>query len=393
MSVSLFFTMWFLVIALAHWYVGRRLIGRSKLRKRGKIIGWGAIALEFVLTQVTFLFRQNESVWLDALSWLAFILLGCFSLTVTFLLIRDMVYLISRFIPGTSPASTTEVNRERRRFIIHSSNIGIVGLTALTAGYGFVTARQRALVERVDIDLPHLPDAFDGFRIVQITDLHVGPTIKRGFVETVVEQVHGLDGALVVFTGDLVDGSVSWLRDDVAPLKEVSAPHGKFFVTGNHEYYSGAEQWVNEAGRLGFDVLLNEHRMITRKDAGIVVAGITDYGGGDYLSGHRSDPVKALDGAPTNAVRILLAHQPRSIFGTEELGVDLQISGHTHGGQFFPWNHLAALNQPYIKGLHRHGNTWIYVSRGIGYWGPPLRIGAPPEITLLTLRKAQTPTA
>ncbi len=387
MSVSLFFTMWFLVIALAHWYVGWRLIGRSKLPKRGKIIGWGTVVFVFGLTQVIFLLRRNESVWLDGLSWLAFILLGAFSLVVTFLLIRDIVYLVVRIVQRKQKRSAPEADRGRRRFIIHSSNIGLLGLAAVTTGYGVIASRRRAAIEQVEIELPNLPDEFDGFRIVQFTDLHVGPTIKRPFVETVVDQLQSLNGDLVVFTGDLVDGSVSWLRDDVAPLGDISAPYGKLFITGNHEYYSGAGQWVNEAERLGFQVLLNEHTTLSRRDDSIVVAGVTDYGAGDYVPDHRSDPLRAFEGAPGNTVRILLAHQPRTIFATEALGIDLQISGHTHGGQFFPWNHLAALNQPYVQGKYRHGNTWVYVSRGTGYWGPPLRVGIPPEVTVLTLRK------
>jgi hypothetical protein len=207
-------------------------------------------------------------------------------------------------------------------------------------------------------------------------------------VEGIVEQLLDLQGDLIAFTGDLVDGSVPWLRDDVAPLRELEGQYGKFFITGNHEYYSGVEPWVKEATNLGFDVLLNEHRIIQRGESRIVLAGVTDYSGGDFIASHRSDPSKALEGAPEGLVRILLAHQPRSIHAAVKARVDLQISGHTHGGQFFPWNHLATLNQPYIKGLHKHESVWIYVSRGTGYWGPPLRLGIPPEITVITLRKA-----
>jgi len=145
------------------------------------------------------------------------------------------------------------------------------------------------------------------------------------------------------------------------------------------------EPWIKEAGRLGFDVLLNEHRIIRRGESRMIIAGVTDYGAGDFVRAQESSPSAALSGAPEGLVKILLAHQPRSIHEATRAGYHVQISGHTHGGQFFPWNHLATLNQPYIKGLHRHENTWIYVSRGTGYWGPPLRIGIPPEITVITL--------
>jgi predicted MPP superfamily phosphohydrolase len=244
------------------------------------------------------------------------------------------------------------------------------------------------VIERVSIPVTGLPVEFHGFRIAQFTDLHVGPTIKRDFVERVVEQLQGLDADLIAFTGDLVDGSVGWLRDDVAPLAALRAKNGVYFVTGNHEYYSGASPWIREARRLGFDVLMNEHRVLRKGGAGLVLAGITDYGAGEFIPAHRSDPAAAVSGSPEGMIRVLLAHQPRSVFAAEQAGVAVQLSGHTHGGQFFPWNHLATLSQPYIKGLHRHGRTWVYVSRGTAYWGPPVRLFNPPEITVVTLLRA-----
>ena len=175
------------------------------------------------------------------------------------------------------------------------------------------------------------------------------------------------------------------LSNDVAPFAELQAPYGKFFVTGNHEYYSGAEQWVREAGRLGYDVLMNEHRRIQRSGASFVLAGVTDYSGGQFIPSHKSDPKAAINNAPSGDVKILLAHQPRTLLQAESLGYDAMISGHTHGGQFFPWNLVAALGQPYISGLHDHNGMWVYVSKGTGYWGPPVRLGARSEITVITL--------
>jgi predicted MPP superfamily phosphohydrolase len=186
-------------------------------------------------------------------------------------------------------------------------------------------------------------------------------------------------------TGDLVDGSVDQLGYDVAPLAQVQSRSGNFFVTGNHEYYSGVIEWVEEVRRLGFTVLLNEHQVIARGKANLLLAGVTDYRGGNFLTSHRSDPQKALEGAPAADVKILLAHQPKNIFAAARAGYDLQISGHTHGGQFFPWNLLVGFAQPYVYGLHTHENTQIYVSRGTGYWGPPVRVGSPSEITLIAL--------
>jgi predicted MPP superfamily phosphohydrolase len=398
MSFFLFFLFWVSLIGLGHWYVGRRLINAANLQQTQRRIAWLVVGAFFLIPQIPFFFFLNrmQSAWLDAFSWGGYVVLGFFSLILTLLLVRDIALLARRFsrklvrltLRKTTPSPDLEADKERRRFLIHSTNLCIVGLTAAATGYGFYEARRRATIEHVDVPLAHLPPEFDGFRIVQFTDLHIGATIKRGFVEGIVEQLLELKGDLVAFTGDLADGSVPWLRNDVAPLREVEGEYGKFFITGNHEYYSGVEPWVREATNLGFDVLLNEHRIIQRGEGRVVLAGVTDYSGGDFIASHRSDPLKALEGAPEGLVRILLAHQPRTIHASLKASVDLQISGHTHGGQFFPWNHLATLNQPYIKGLHKHESSWIYVSRGTGYWGPPLRLGIPPEITVITLWKA-----
>jgi hypothetical protein len=171
----------------------------------------------------------------------------------------------------------------------------------------------------------------------------------------------------------------------VAPLKNIQSAQGNFFVTGNHEYYFGVTDWVIQIKRLGFSILLNEYHMINLGRGSLLLAGVTDYRGGNFLHSHRSDPIKAVSGAPAADVKILLAHQPKSIFDAATAGFDLQISGHTHGGQFFPWNFVVGFNQPFVSGLHKYKNTQIYVSRGTGYWGPPVRVGAPSEITLIKL--------
>jgi predicted MPP superfamily phosphohydrolase len=201
----------------------------------------------------------------------------------------------------------------------------------------------------------------------------------------VVEMANAQMGDIVAFTGDLVDGTVDQLREHVAPMKNLQGRYGRYFITGNHEYYSGALPWIEEAQSLGFDVLLNEHRVIRQGGGSIVLAGVTDSSGGGFIPSHRSDPHKAIAGAPTADVRILLAHQPKSVYEGSKAGFDVQISGHTHGGQFFPWNLLATIGQPYIKGLHKFADTWIYVSKGTGYWGPPVRLGARSEIAVITL--------
>jgi len=191
---------------------------------------------------------------------------------------------------------------------------------------------------------------------------------------------------VVVITGDLTDGTVQDLRDGVEPLAGMRSRHGTYFVTGNHDYYYGAgEDWVAEAARLGMTPLVNEHRLIDHDGGRLLLAGTADHSAESYVPAHRCDPAAAIDGAPPVDARVLLAHQPRTIDLAAPLGFDLQLSGHTHGGQMLPFHALALLQQPFLAGLHRVDRTWIYVSRGTGYWGPPFRTAAPSEITLVTL--------
>ena len=248
-------------------------------------------------------------------------------------------------------------------------------------------ARRTPAVRRVEIPIVDLPPTLAGLRIVQISDLHVGPTIKAPFVERVVARVNELQPDLIAFTGDLADGAVERLAPHTAALAGLTAPLGVYFCTGNHEYYSGVESWTEQARRLGFDVLINEGRQIDCGGGRIALAGTTDFSAGELVPGHASDPAKALAASDGADVRILLAHQPRSIEAASHAGCHLQLSGHTHGGQFVPWKYAIPLQQPYVAGLHKVRDTWIYVHRGTGYWGPPLRLGAPSEIALITLSR------
>jgi predicted MPP superfamily phosphohydrolase len=231
-----------------------------------------------------------------------------------------------------------------------------------------------------------LPAELHGFSIAQITDVHVGATIRRSYVERIVDAVNALEPDMIALTGDFVDGPVRELATHTAPLQRLCARYGAFFVTGNHEYYSGAGAWTAEFRRLGLRVLLNEHAVITHNGAALVVAGVTDFSAHHFDPAQRSDPDAALAGAPPNAaLKILLAHQPRSAPAAAKAGFHLQLSGHTHGGQFWPWNLFVRFQQPFTAGLHRLNALWVYVSRGTGYWGIPNRFGAPSEITRLRL--------
>ena len=241
-------------------------------------------------------------------------------------------------------------------------------------------------VKRVHIQIPGLPEAFRGFRIVQLSDIHVGPTIDGDFVSGVVETVNGLKPDLVAITGDLVDGGVRELGDAVAPLAELRAPDGVYFTTGNHEYYSGVGPWMDFLPTLGVTVLRNTRVWIERDASRIALAGVDDHTAAGFGGGHGADYSAALGGLDEKETVILMAHQPKQIEAATTLGVDLVLSGHTHGGQLWPFGVLVRLAQPYVSGLHRHDDrAQIYVSRGTGFWGPPMRVGAPAEITEIVL--------
>lgn len=395
----IFFLIAVSILILTYGYIGWRLIIPAGLSPSWNAILWAILILFMPMTPISILLRIYgfNAFWSDILSWAAYMSLGFFFLVFTFLIIRDLTLLVIRGVKRsfilarsviTSEASSIEpIAPDRRRFIFRSINLGILGISGTLVGYGLYEARHRPDIVKVSVPIHDLPNDLEGFRILQITDIHVSPTIKRNYVRAIVDQVSNQNPDVIVFTGDLADGSVPILRDDVAPLKDLSAPYGSYFVTGNHEYYVGAEAWVEEIARIGFTVLLNEHRVIQHGAGRILMAGVTDYNAGQFLRDHASSPDIALSGAPASHVKVLLAHQPRSVFASAKAGFDLQISGHTHGGQFFPWNFLVGLQQPYVVGLHQYEKTWIYVSRGAGYWGPPLRLGIPSEITIITLTR------
>ncbi len=257
-----------------------------------------------------------------------------------------------------------------------SVSFATLGTAVVLAFIGFLQARRPRVVS---VEIP----ADLNYRIVQWSDVHIGPTIQRCFVESLVRRTNALEPDAIVITGDLIDGDVEDLRDAVEPMRDLRARDGVFVVTGNHEYYWRAAEWVKEFARLGMTFLKNEHRVV---GDGLVIAGVTDPAGRDT---HKSDLNAALAGAPRDAFRVLLAHRPQVANAASRAGVDLQLSGHTHGGQFFPFNLLIRWFQPVVSGLHRIGDMLLYVSRGTGYWGPPSRLGVGGEITLITLNRSK----
>lgn len=257
-------------------------------------------------------------------------------------------------------------------------------------GYGVTRALGDAEVVDVPITLTRLPAALDGFTIVQLTDLHVGGTIGRAFIEELVARTNALAPDLIVLTGDLLDGSVAELRADVAPLADLRAPHGVYMVTGNHEYYSGADAWLAHFTTLGIRPLRNERVEIARAGGAFDLAGIDDHSAHRLAKGHGADLPRALAGRDPRRAVVLLAHQPRQVRVAAKHDVDLQLSGHTHGGQVWPWHYLVKLQQGgLLAGRYQYGDTQLYVTRGCGYWGPPVRVLAPLEITRVILRSTQ----
>jgi predicted MPP superfamily phosphohydrolase len=276
---------------------------------------------------------------------------------------------------------------ERRTFIARLLAGGVAASALLLGIGGIASARGPVALRRVRVELRRWPEKLAGFTIAQLTDVHVGPTIDGDWLRDVVRRTNEAKPDLVVITGDLVDGSVEALREHVAALADLRAPHGVFFVTGNHEYYSGVDAWIAELERLGVRVLRNEHVTLGDGDARFDLAGVDDWASRRFGNGHGPDLKKALAGRDAAREVILLAHQPKQAPEAAELGVGLQLSGHTHGGQIFPWGLFVRFDQPFVAGLDRLKDLLVYTSRGTGYWGPPMRVGAPSEIALLELHR------
>lgn len=262
----------------------------------------------------------------------------------------------------------------------------VLALTVTALILGFLNAVRGPRVKRVTVKVENLPLALEGFKIAQISDLHVGATIRRPYVEKVVEKVNELKADVVALTGDIGDGVVSHYRKDIAPMAKIKSTHGTFFTPGNHEYYWNVNEWLSVMNNLGIINLVNRGKVIHHKDASVLIGGIPDPVGGiapdllgiqDSASGEKA------------SFRVLLSHRPGIAKEAYKNGFNLLLSGHTHGGQFFPWTLVVRLIHRYSQGLHQLGDMWIYVSQGTGTWGPLLRLGTTPEITLLMLTQSK----
>jgi predicted MPP superfamily phosphohydrolase len=393
--VSRFFA--FIAVALGllagiHYHLWTRLIRDPRWPAPWSTVGGTLLSLLAASVPLALVLGRGQGDFRRGFVWGGYIWLGVMFLLFTVVVSTDLLRLlaaIARRVAATQPLDL------RRRTLLARLAAGATGvLVTGLASAALRSVRKPVEVRRVSVRLQRLPRAQDGFRIVQLTDIHVGPTIGRAFVEEIVGRTNALVPDLVAITGDLVDGTVGQLAAAIAPLAKLKARHGVYFVTGNHEYFSGAEDWLNELNRLGIRTLRNERVSIDNGAVGFDLAGVDDrsavhYGG---LSPAQALGRALLDRDPGREL-VLLAHQPRTLLDAEPFGIGLQLSGHTHGGQMWPFNFVVGLQQPFVAGLHRRGSSQIYVSRGTGYWGPPMRLGAPAEITEIRLESGPAETA
>ncbi len=408
-----------IVLNLMHYYIWRRLVRATTLPgSRSRRIGtWLVVAvmLSTVFAQVgTFLLPPEVTL---PLAWLGYGWLGFAFYLVLFLLVGEFVRLGIRLFarrsepapaavvtpepvpaglgPGTTPwhnppleeAPDPTSDVSRRLFLSRSIAVGAGVAAASVGGYGIVRAMADPIVQTVTVQIAGLDPRLGGFRIALFSDAHLGSIRRKAAMERLVDIVNGTESDLVAVVGDLIDGSVADLGDDVAPMANLSAPQGTFFVTGNHEYYSGVEDWVEYLPDLGVRVLANERLAIERDGAAFDLAGINDITGADMGDG--PDFEAALSGRRRDRPVVLLAHQPVTVDNAVEFGVDLQLSGHTHGGQLWPFHYVIALQQGVVSGLSRIEDTQLYVTSGAGFWGPPMRVGADPEVVVIELHPEQ----
>jgi len=388
LSLAIFLLAFSLLVGGFHYYLWHRLLRAPGLSRRAQT--WGTrvlVALAIAMPTSMFLVQILPRALGSLLSFVVYTWMGIAALLTSALLLAEPLRAVTHVV---SKAIARPLDEARRRFLSRTI-AGAAGVATFgLASTGAANALGEVAIQKVKVALGKLPPELSGFRIVQLTDVHVGPMIGRAWLAEIVGRVNALDPHLVVITGDLVDGSVEALRDHVAPLADLRAKYGVYFVTGNHEYYSGVDAWMEELARIGVRVLRNERVSIGEGASSFDLAGVDDWTGGQFAKGHGPDLVKALAGRDPNRELVLLAHQPRQILEAVAHGVGLQLSGHTHGGQIFPATLLVRFQQPFVAGLDRLRDTQIYVSRGTGYWGPPMRVGAPAEITLLELRSGAT---
>jgi len=369
-----------------HHYIAKRLILDVDLPSPWHELSLGALAvLGLTLVAQPICERLVRPPWSRVVAWPAALWMGFAFLALVGLAATDLVLWLSGGVAraaGANPALDGSTTADVRA--------AVVALVALGAGaFGLRSGLRPPSWVREEFELARWPRALDGFRIVQMSDIHIGPILGRRFSEQLVRRANACEPDLIVITGDLVDGGVRQLRDEVAPFAGLRARHGVSFVTGNHDHYSGAHSWCDQAASLGMRVLRNS-RVAIQRDGGVFdLVGVDDHRGSHIGDAGREDLDAALAGRDPSRPAVLLAHDPSTFKRASRMGIDLQLSGHTHGGQIWPFEFLVRLAIPFVAGRYRRGDASLYVSRGTGFWGPPMRLRAPAEITEITLRSAE----
>lgn len=364
-----------------HYYLARRLVldpGLSPGVETALLCGIVGLAATLILQPIGD--RLLRPPWSRIIAWPASIWMGFFFYLFLLVAFSDLLLFVAGLV---SPKVLHPADA--------SGTAGIRAAVVVLAALAFVAVGLRGglaspILKPVEIWLERWPAALDGFRIAQISDIHIGPILDRRFAKQLTNRVNALTPDLVAVTGDLVDGSVSKLRDEVSPFAELRGRHGVFFVTGNHDHYSGAERWVERVRELGFRILRNERVTIEQDGAAFELAGVDDHRSGFESGQGGEDLAAALAELPPERAVVLLAHDPSTFTKASGMSVDLQLSGHTHGGQIWPFAYFVRLAIPFVAGLYRRGSAQLYVSCGTGFWGPPMRLLAPAEITDIRLR-------
>jgi uncharacterized protein len=381
------------ILGGASYYVGFRLLQELVPRLRWAPLIVVALVLPSAFASFAVMFASARAPWHLPAQCAGFLVLGFLSLlfagVLAWDLLRGLVWTIDRIsaAAGGIQASSFVIPQApaAKLMLANTARLVIVGLALTTTIVGYFGARAAPRVVEVRVPVRGLPPGLDGFRIAQLSDLHVSGLVGRERVADVVRQTNELGVHMVAITGDLVDGTVAVLRDDVAPLGNLQSTYGTFFVTGNHEYYSGIEEWVAMARSLNMNVLLNQHKVLEHQSDTIIVGGVTDSREGGRFGGHQSNPARTLEGAPEAPLRIMLAHQPESAYAAIDLGYQLTLCGHSHAGQFHPWNLVVGMVVPFAVGLHEYKGMHVYTNPGTFFWGPPVRTSRHNEITLLIL--------
>ncbi|MGH3862712.1 metallophosphoesterase [Actinokineospora sp.] len=371
-----------LVVAVLHIYVWKRLVldvARTPRFRRAGTIAFAVLASLLIAALVL-----PRRIGIDAARWIVWP--GYLWFAVLFYLFVVLLVLeIPRFVANRRPKAEA-TDEGRRLFLARGAAVVAAVAAPATVGAGMVSALSAPEVKRFTVPIRRLDPAFTGLRIAVVSDIHVGPILGRAHTERLVRMINETQPDLVAMVGDLADGTVEDLGHAAEPLRDLVSREGTFFVTGNHEYYSGHQQWITELERLGLHYLRNTRTQITRAGRTFDLAGITDVTGKAFDDA--PDVVGALRGRDETKPAVLLAHQPVQVTDAARAGVDLQLSGHTHGGQLYPFHHVVGLAQPAVSGLSKVDDTWLYVTNGAGFWGPPVRVGAAPDITVLELVSA-----